>query len=128
MKKETKQVKSNTKRSASSSTKRNGEGESKVCSRFHHAVELIGRRWSGAIISVMLGGPQCFNEMLAAVPGLSDRLLTERLRELESEGLVRRTVIPGPPVRVSYELTESGRELEPVIEKLGRWAERWMKV
>ena len=128
MKKETKQVKSNTKRSASSSTKRNGDGESKVCSRFHHAVELIGRRWSGAIISVMLSGPQCFNEMLAAVPGLSDRLLTERLRELESEGLVRRTVLPGPPVRVSYELTGSGRELEPVIEKLGEWAERWVKV
>jgi DNA-binding HxlR family transcriptional regulator len=108
--------------------KRGGGGESKVCSRFHHAVELIGRRWTGAIISVMLGGPQCFNEMLAAVPGLSDRLLTERLRELESEGLVRRTVLPGPPVRVSYELTEAGKCLEPVIESLGRWAERWVKV
>jgi DNA-binding HxlR family transcriptional regulator len=110
------------------SSKRRGGGESKVCSRFHHAVELIGRRWTGAIISVMLGGPQCFNEMLAAVPGLSDRLLTERLRELESEGLVRRTVLPGPPVRVSYELTEAGKSLEPVIESLGRWAERWVKV
>ena len=132
MKKETNRVKSSVKspagRLASSSTKRAVRGESKVCSRFHHAVELIGRRWTGAIISVMLTGPQCFNEMLAAVPGLSDRLLTERLRELESEGLVRRTVIPGPPVRVSYELTKSGRELEPVVEKLGRWAERWVKV
>jgi DNA-binding HxlR family transcriptional regulator len=105
-----------------------GEGESKLCSRFHHAVELIGRRWSGAIISMMMAGPQCFNELLAAVPGLSDRLLTERLRELESEGLVRRTVIPGPPVRVSYELTEAGEGLKPVIESLGRWAERWVKV
>jgi DNA-binding HxlR family transcriptional regulator len=104
------------------------KGEAKVCARFHHAVELIGRRWSGAIISVMLGGPRCFNELLAAVPGLSDRLLTERLRELESEGLVRRTVLPGPPVRVSYELTEAGQRLEPVIESLGRWAERWVKV
>jgi DNA-binding HxlR family transcriptional regulator len=91
-------------------------------------VELIGRRWSGAIISVMLGGPQCFNELLSAVPGLSDRLLTERLRELETEGLVRRTVIAGPPVRVSYELTEAGESLKPVIENLGRWAERWVKV
>ncbi len=91
-------------------------------------MELIGRRWTGAIISVMLDGPQCFNEMLSAVPGLSDRLLTERLRELESEGLVRRTVLPGPPVRVSYELTEPGRELEPVIERLEKWAERWVKV
>ena len=95
--------------------------------RFHHAVELIGRRWSGAIISLMMTGPQGFNEMLAAVPGLSDRLLTERLRELESEGLVRRTVRPGPPVRVSYELTEAGKDLKPAIECLGRWAEHWVK-
>src|SRR5436853_1346864 len=104
------------------------EEASRFCPRFHHAVELIGRRWSGAIINAMMPGPQCFNELLAIVPGLSDRLLTERLRELESEGLVRRTVLPGPPVRVSYELTEAGRDLEPVIEALGRWAERWVKV
>jgi DNA-binding HxlR family transcriptional regulator len=128
MPKTSKRVKSPAKRAARAASPRPGrDGESKVCSRFHHAVELIGRRWSGAIISVMLGGPQCFNEMLAAVPGLSDRLLTERLREFESEGLVRRTVLPGPPVRVSYELTEAGKSLEPVIESLTRWAERWVK-
>src|ERR1700753_2195593 len=103
MKKKANRAKSAAGRSASPSKRRAAAGESKVCSRLHHAVELIGRRWSGAIISVMLGGPQCFNEMLAAVPGLSDRLLTERLRELESEGIVRRTVLPGPPVRVSYD-------------------------
>ena len=88
--------------------KQAGGEEPKLCARYHHAVELIGRRWSGAIISVMLGGPQGFNELLASVPGLSDRLLAERLRELESEGLVRRTVRTGPPVRVSYELTPAG--------------------
>jgi DNA-binding HxlR family transcriptional regulator len=103
------------------------EDEPKLCARYHHAVELIGRRWSGAIISVMLGGPQCFNELLASVPGLSDRLLSERLRELESEGLVRRTVRPGPPVRVSYQLTPAGEGLKPVIEGLGKWAQRWVK-
>jgi DNA-binding HxlR family transcriptional regulator len=90
-------------------------------------VELIGRRWSGAIISVMLDGPQCFNELLAAVPGLSDRLLTERLRELESEGLVRREVRPGPPVRVAYELTPAGEGLKPVIDSLGKWAAKWVE-
>jgi len=121
-------IKSPAKRRAFSTTRNAGEEELKVCSRFHHAVELIGRRWSGAIISVMLHGPQCFNELLTAVPGLSDRLLTERLRELESEGLVRRTVIHGPPVRVSYELTEAGESLKPVIDSLGRWAEKWVKV
>lgn len=104
------------------------EASPQVCTRFHHAVELVGKRWTGAIISRLLGGPQGFNEMLAAVPGMSDRLLTERLRELESERLVRRTVIAGPPVRVSYELTESGNDLEPAIRALGEWAERWVKV
>ncbi|HJQ22396.1 MAG TPA: helix-turn-helix domain-containing protein [Blastocatellia bacterium] len=103
-----------------------GKEPARFCPRFHRAVELIGRRWSGAIIRAMLPGSQCFNEILATVPGLSDRLLTERLRELEAAGLLRRTVLPGPPVRVSYELTEAGRALEPVIEALGHWAEHWM--
>jgi len=120
------QVTRGAKRTASA--KRTGPGESKLCARYHHAVELIGRRWSGAIISVMLGGPQGFNELLASVPGLSDRLLAERLRELESEGLVRRTVRNGPPVRVDYELTAAGESLKPVVEGLGRWAEKWVKL
>src|SRR5689334_2609929 len=108
---------------------KHGGGEvSRFCPRFHHAVELIGRRWTGAIIRAMMPGSQCFNEILATVPGLSDRLLTERLRELESAGVVRRTVIAGPPVRVSYELTEAGCALEPVIEALSHWAERWVTV
>jgi len=83
---------------------------------------------SEAILNAMLPGSQCFNELLAIVPGLSDRLLTERLRELEAEGLVRRSVIPGPPVRVSYEMTEAGKDLEPVIRALGKWAERWVTI
>jgi len=76
----------------------------------------------------MLPGPQCFNELLVVIPGLSDRLLTERLREFESEGLVQRTVIPGPPVRVSYELTKAGKGLKPVIAALSEWAERWVEI
>lgn len=109
-------------------TKAGGATEdSRFCPRFHHAVELIGRRWSGAIIRAMIPGSQCFNELLATVPGLSDRLLTERLREFEAEGIVRRTVIPGPPIRVSYELTQSGKDLEPVIDSLQGWAEKWVK-
>ncbi len=108
--------------------KQKAEEASRFCPRFHHAVELIGRRWSGAILNAMLPGPQCFNELLAVVPGLSDRLLTERLRELESEGLVRRSVIPGPPVRVSYEMTAAGKDLEPVIRALQHWAEQWVDI
>ncbi len=78
------------------------------CPVYHRAVELVGRRWTGAIIRALCGGPQRFNGLLATIPGLSDRLLTERLRELEREGIVRRKVSPGPPVRVEYALTERG--------------------
>ena len=117
-----------TKRKTRPITGKKAEEPARFCPRFHHAVELIGRRWSGAILNAMLPGPQCFNELLAIVPGLSDRLLAERLRELESEGLVRRNVLPGPPVRVSYEMTEAGKDLEPVIRALGKWAERWVTI
>jgi DNA-binding HxlR family transcriptional regulator len=96
------------------------------CPRFHRAVELIGRRWTGAILRALMGGPQRFNELLAIVPNLSDRLLSERLRELEAEGLVRREVASGPPVSVHYELTSSGRALQPVMDGLGAWAERFI--
>lgn len=104
-----------------------GEPLAGFCPRFHRAVELIGRRWSGAIVRVLMRGPRRFNELMNTVPGLSDRLLSERLRELEAEGLVKREVGLGPPVCVTYHLTESGHSLEPVIESLGNWAERWMR-
>ena len=93
------------------------------CPRFHHAVELIGRRWTGAIVRALCGGPLRFNELLSTIPGLSDRLLTERLRELEREHIVSRVGGPGPPVRVQYSLTERGIELEPIVRALGDWAE-----
>ena len=96
-----------------------------VCPRFHAAVELIGRRWVGAILVTLLEGPCFFSELGAAVPKMSDRLLSQRLRELESEGLVERCVHEGPPARVSYSLTEVGRELEPAIRELHDWAQRW---
>ena len=99
---------------------------SALCPRFHRAVELIGRRWTGAIIRVLLGGPRRFNELLAAVPGISDRLLTERLRELEHEELIVRRVESGSPVKVIYELTCAGAELQESLDALGRWAERWL--
>jgi|SRR5579859_7890364 len=99
---------------------------SDFCPRYHHAMELIGRRWTGAILRVLINGPHRFNELLAAVPGLSDRLLSERLRELEAEGLVTRLVIPGPPVRVEYSLSERGHDLEQVIRSISSWAEKWL--
>lgn len=97
-----------------------------LCPRFHKAVELIGRRWTGAVVRTLMGGSRRFNELLAAIPGISDRLLTERLRELEAAGIVVRDVNPGSPVRVTYELTQSGRELSPALDEIGHWAERWI--
>lgn len=96
-----------------------------VCPRFHVAVELIGRRWVGAILCALLEGEHYYRELGAAVPGMSDRLLSQRLRELETEGLVERSVHDGPPARVSYALTAAGRELEPIIHGLRDWAQRW---
>lgn len=100
--------------------------EAQLCPRFHRAVELVGRRWTGAIIRVLLQGPRRFNELLAVIPGISDRLLTERLRELESEQLISRHVEAGSPVRVSYELTCAGHELQQPLDALGHWAEKWL--
>ena len=97
-----------------------------VCARFHEAVELIGARWTGAILQVLMRGPVRYAELRAAVPEISDRMLCERLRELEEADIVRRSVIADPPVRVDYELTEKGTALEPALNAIGRWAERWV--
>lgn len=99
-----------------------------VCQRFHLAVELIGRRWTGAILQVLLQGPARFSVIGASLPAITDRMLSERLRELEAEGLVARTVVPAVPVRVEYALTDKGRDLTPALEELGAWAHRWLAV
>jgi DNA-binding HxlR family transcriptional regulator len=96
------------------------------CPRFHHAVEMIGKRWTGAILRSMFGGRARFGEIAASVPGLSDRVLSERLRELEAEGIVTRTVYPDIPVRVEYHLTDKGQSLLPVLEAVSTWAEQWV--
>lgn len=96
-----------------------------VCPHFHAAIELVGRRWSGAILYTLIGAELRFADIARAVPGLSDRLLSTRLREFELEGLVERSVEPGTPVRVTYRLTEKGASLEPAIRELRSWADRW---
>lgn len=100
---------------------------SAFCPAYHRAVELIGRRWSGAILRVMLSGATRFSAIAAAVPGLSDRLLSERLKQLEAEGIVTRVVIPDTPVRVEYGLTEKGRALGDVVAAISDWAEAWLR-
>ncbi|HYU20052.1 MAG TPA: helix-turn-helix domain-containing protein [Chloroflexota bacterium] len=97
-----------------------------LCPAYHHAVELIGRRWTGAILRVLLDGAERFNDVAAAIPGLTDRMLSERLKELEAEGIVTRTVIPETPVRIEYRLTSKGRALGGILDAVGAWAHAWL--
>jgi DNA-binding HxlR family transcriptional regulator len=98
-----------------------------VCARFHEAVELIGARWTGAILQVLLRGPARYADVRAAVPDISDRMLCERLRALEQAGIVARQVSTAAPVRVDYELTDKGLALEPALAAIGRGAETWIE-
>jgi DNA-binding HxlR family transcriptional regulator len=109
---------------------RGTEGEdtgAHCCPLYHEAVELIGRRWTGAILRVLMDRPLRFSEVAQAVPELSDRLLSERMKELEARGIVERRVISGPPLRVEYHLSRMGRDLEPALCELQQWANRWLR-
>ena len=102
-------------------------GSAACCPRLHEAVELVGKRWTGAILAVLLqGGPMRFSEIAQAVPALSDRLLSERVKELETRGMVERRVGGASPARVEYELTRMGRDLAPALHELEAWAHRWL--
>jgi DNA-binding HxlR family transcriptional regulator len=101
-------------------------GPTGCCPLYHEAVELVGRRWTGAILAVLMEGALRFSEIAQAVPELSDRLLSERMKELERRGMVERRVISGPPLRVEYSLSQMGRELEPALFEIQRWATRWL--
>lgn len=96
------------------------------CPRYHHAVELIGRRWTGAIVRAMLGGVCRFSDLTAMIPGLSDRMLSERLKELEIEGIVERRVYAETPVRIEYLVTAKGRALADVVDSIAEWAQTWL--
>lgn len=97
-----------------------------LCPRFHAAVELIGRRWAGAIIRLLTGGRMRYAALKAHIPDITDRMLSERLKELEAEGIVRRIVTPDTPVRVEYELTKKGKDLDDALSAIGKWAESWL--
>lgn len=99
-----------------------------LCSRYHEAVELIGRRWAGAIIYVLMNGNTRYAALREAIPGITDRMLSERLRELEEAGIVERQVTPEIPVRVEYGLSTKGRELEQSIKSISDWASQWIEL
>lgn len=101
---------------------------SQACPRYEHAIQLLGKRWTGLLLNVLMERPRRFCELTALVEGLSDRVLSDRLRELEAEGVVKRVVYPQIPVRVEYQLTEKGQALKPVIDAIHVWAQEWIQV
>ncbi|RUS45932.1 helix-turn-helix domain-containing protein [Cohnella sp. AR92] len=98
----------------------------KMCSKYESAAELLGKKWTGLIIRVMMGGPKRFKEIKEQIPDMSDKMLTDRMKELESHGVVKRTVYPEMPVRIEYELTDKGRDLEGVTNSIQAWGEKWL--
>jgi DNA-binding HxlR family transcriptional regulator len=99
---------------------------SPVCTRFHRAVELVGARWSGAILQALFTGQHRFAGIKAAIPGISDTMLAQRLRELEAALIIERALLSTSPVVVEYRLTPRGRELAPVMDALIEWSRKWI--
>ena len=98
-----------------------------LCARFHRASELVGRRWTGAIVFVLLKSRCRFATLRDVIPDITDRMLSARLRALEEEGIVERTVVPDTPVRVEYALTKKGRALASVVNAITDWAHKWVE-
>lgn len=99
--------------------------EPKLCGQFHQAIELIGRKWTGAIVFLLMKGPSRFTNLREAIPDITDRMLSERLQLLEREGIVERSVHPETPVRVEYALTKKGRALGSTFDAIAEWAHKW---
>ncbi len=97
-----------------------------LCPRFESAFQLLGKRWNGLILRVLLQGPQRFKDISAVIPNMSDKMLVDRLKQLEEAGLVERSVYPETPVKIEYKLSEKGKALEPAMNELQNWAEKWM--
>jgi DNA-binding HxlR family transcriptional regulator len=106
--------------------RRLGEQARHCDERLTQAFNLLGKRWSGVILGVLLEGPAHFAVLARTIPGISERMLSDRLDELSRAGLIDRTVLDGPPIGVIYQLTDSGRAIRPGLLKLGEWAERYM--
>jgi len=98
------------------------------CPRYERAVRILAKPWTPLLIRSLLGGPRRFSEIRAYIGQISDRLLSQRLKELEREGIIARRVIPSTPVRIEYSLTPKGRELEQVVRALQAWADRWVEL
>jgi DNA-binding HxlR family transcriptional regulator len=100
----------------------------RYCPYYAAAAEMLGRRWAAGVLRALVTGPARFSDIAAAIPGMTDKLLAQRLKDLEADGLVERLVHAGPPVRVEYRLTEKGVALSTILLDLNRWALKWIDV
>ncbi|WP_153731524.1 winged helix-turn-helix transcriptional regulator [Sporosarcina obsidiansis] len=98
---------------------------SSICPKFEKAISLLSQRWTALVIYQLLSGTQRFSEIQAAV-GISGKVLSDRLKDLEQQGVVKREVIPETPVMIQYSLTEKGYALEPVLKEIENWSSAWM--
>ncbi|NOU95648.1 ArsR family transcriptional regulator [Paenibacillus sp. LMG 31456] len=97
-----------------------------ICPRFEKAMNLLSQRWTGMIIYQLLSGPHRFCNIEAAI-GLSGKVLSERLKDLENEGIVKREVYPETPVRIEYSLTDKGVAFEPIMRDIEKWSQIWLE-
>ncbi|WP_409274628.1 winged helix-turn-helix transcriptional regulator [Neobacillus sp. SCS-31] len=97
-----------------------------ICPKFEKAMGLLSQRWTGLIIYQLLSGPQRFCTIESSI-GVSGRVLSERLKDLENEGIVNRQVYPETPVRIEYSLTDKGKALEPLMKDIENWSQNWLK-
>lgn len=98
-----------------------------LCPRFEAAFCVLGKRWNGLLIMALLSGPKRFKDISSLIPSMSDKMLSERMKDLESAGIVERNVYPETPVRIEYALTEKGLALKSVMNAVSEWAETWME-
>ena len=98
-----------------------------LCPKFEGAFAMLGKRWTGLIIRLLLSGPKRFCDIQQAIPNISARMLTERFKELEMQGIITRKVYLETPVRIEYEITEKGKDLEKAMDEVQKWADKWIK-
>lgn len=99
-----------------------------MCPRFEKAMELLSKRWTALIVFQLLQGPQRFARIEGSLPNLSGKVLSERLKELEAEGIIKRDVFPETPVRIEYKLTEKGKALAPLFDNILSWSSEWIEL
>lgn len=98
-----------------------------ICPKFEKAISILSQRWTGLVIYQLLSGTQRFNEIQSAI-GISGKVLSDRLKDLEQKGLVKRDVIPDTPVVIEYSLTDKGRSMEPILKSIEQWSQKWMQI